>query len=166
MDQNLYIGGKKSFGGFQAPKSNLNIGGFQAPEPNLNIGGFQAPESNLIVGGIKKRKRQKKFKKTKNTTEILNNIKNIIENVSQKLGLNEKSPKQIDTQIYKERLKFKSITNKRATQIKKMSINGGLTTKQANEYKKKYLDAVKEGLKRISKQYLLSSLRDFNNGLI
>lgn len=142
-----YIGGKKLKAGFQAPTPKFKAG-------------FQAPTPEIIAG---KKKRQKNFKSNVKGQKYVDDIKKEFEKENKKLGLKNINEKQETDKIKKERLKFKSLVNKGATQIKKRELNSGSTKKKANESKKKYMDIMKHTLKRLITKHTLLALQEFNN---
>ena len=161
METNInYVGGRlqtvrnAKYGLFGRPKGKKDLlAGFQAPDPRINV-----------QGGKKKVKKQQKFKSSVKGQEYIGTMQKELEKASKIMGLKGMSPKQEKDKIKKERLKFKSIVNKGATQIKKSELNSG-STQKANDAKKKYGDAMKETLKRLIQKHTLMALKEFNDRL-
>lgn len=137
-----YVGGKRHYGGFQAPV------------PRLKIGGFQAPPPELIVAGKKKLK----FRRRKGTTVAL--VKDITSQLVNEMGTRDESLSQMRHKLAKERAIFKSTMNKAATALKKSELQKG--NQNAIEEAERLKTLIKEDLKRLLAASTLDTLRKFN----
>jgi len=127
-------------------------------------GGFQAPEPLKMVEGGKKK--QKKFKTTAKGAEVVSHVMNVVNDMSDTTGTGMKNPKAVESDIKKEKAKFASLLRRGGTLIKKTAVKNGSTLKMALEDRKKFIDSMKEGLKRVIRQHTLVAVREFNNRIV
>ena len=129
------------------------------------IGGANPPMPRLIIAGKKKKKRQTKFKTGGADIGNVNYINKVSDTLLKDIGQKYMTIKQLGEKIRKERLRFKSITNRGATKIKKKLLNSGSTKKTANDEKKKHISLMKDSLRKLILHHTLLALQEFNNML-